>query len=100
MSKIAIQYTDDNGVVFSIEAENDKFKAGRSDLNGGRLINIPDMKENEAWQLNPKEQKVLSGVMHVGTAIGAFDPIAANRTDSINNRKMGTFKQEKDEDFI
>jgi hypothetical protein len=80
MSKLSIQYTDDNGRVFSIDAEGATFKAGRSDLNDGRLINIPDMKDSESWQHTREEAIVLS---------------AANATDSINNKpKQG------DEDFI
>lgn len=100
MSKLSIQYTNEQGRVFSIEAEHDQFRSGRSDKNDGRLINIPDMKEEESWELNRNEQIVFSAVMHAAAAIGAFDPHAANSTDSINNRKMGTYKPKQDEDFI
>jgi hypothetical protein len=99
MSKLAIQYTDDNGIVFSIDTEHDQFRAGRSDKNSGRLINIPDMTDEEAWQLDRAEQTVLSAVIHTAAAIGAFDPEAANSTDSINNKKYIN-QDKKDEDFI
>tara|TARA_R110000737_G_C14624761_1_gene494625 strand:- start:45099 stop:45398 length:300 start_codon:yes stop_codon:yes gene_type:complete len=99
MSKLSIQYTNEQGVVFSIDAEYDQFKAGRSDKNDGKLINIPDMTAEEAWKLNPVEQTILSVVMHTASSIGAFDPRAANATDSINN-KTYLNQDKKDEDFI
>ncbi len=56
MSKLSIQYTNDEGVIFSIDAEGSTFKASRSDLNGGILINIPDMKNDEKWKLIVKSK--------------------------------------------
>jgi hypothetical protein len=99
MSKLQIQYTDDNGRVFSIDTKHDQFKAGRSDLNDGRLINIPDMKDKEAWMLNPIEQTIMSTTMELAANIGAFNPHATNATDSINNKKYLN-QDDKDEEFV
>jgi hypothetical protein len=49
--------------------------------------------------LDRAEQTVLSAVIHTAAAIGAFDPEAANSTDSINNKKYIN-QDKKDEDFI
>lgn len=85
MSKLAIQYTDDNGRVFSIEAEGALFLAGRSDLNEGVLVNIPEMTDQQAWDLSPEEGVVIQYGISLGNEVGAFDPCDSIETFPIES---------------
>ena len=92
MSKFELKYTDDNGIEFRIEAEGVTFKASRTDKNNGRLINIPDMTDEEAWEHTDIEGVILSAGVRIGNYIGAFDASGAGEYLD---------KQEKDdEDFV
>ena len=91
MGKLEVQYTREDGVVFSLKIEGVEFKAGRSDLNNGRLIHIPDMTDEEAWKQSRVEKKVMNAIMELSSDIEVFD--WKSHSDDTNTDKS-------DENFI
>ena len=89
MSKLEIQYTREDGIVFSLELEGTKCKAGRSCINEGRLIHIPDMTDEEAWNLSNDENTLLAACMQLAAFLKAYNP-----HDTADN------PDKKDESFI
>lgn len=73
MSKLKVEYTDDNGEVFIIETKDDKFFSSHTAHNGGKSLSLADMTDEESYNINLEQATIIETSMGLAIKLGVID---------------------------